>query len=528
MPGGTKRAARRIFAGGAVAVATVNIDLSGLNVGLEAITRDLDVNLATAKWVLNGYLVAFAAGIIPAGRLSDVLGRRRTFVAACIGLAVASLLAGAGPTAELVIAGRILQGFAAAAVFPAAVAAISFTFSGDRRSVALGSLVGISGVAAAAGPVIGGVLTDAIGWRWILLDNIPLALLAVAIAAPALAAQGEAPPEPDEEDAPGPLARINASGAVVLTGSLVLLLFALDGAENSGWGSVRVVVPGAIAAAGLALFFALERRVHAPLLDLNLFRDRVFSGANAIAFLGMFAMLAPTVFIALYLQRVLNLDPLDAGLTLGVVELAFAAAAPLAGRLVHRSGPRILVGGGTALLAVALILLVRAQVTWSVPDLIVPMILIGLGAGAAFGLLTTIVLDRSPEHTHGVASGTSFMAKLFGAAVGLAVTATIFAGIERGDVARHLDATGVPVSEEQTRALAQVASDSDKHERAIRELTRAGVPAEQIADHGFVTGMRRVMLICGIFAAALAIALLPGRKGRPLPDAGAHARPERP
>ena len=428
--GAAARAGSRVWALVAVAIgiALVNLDLSALTVALPSVQRDLHAPLQGGEWVLNAYVLAVAAFVVPAGRLADIAGRRRVFAGAAALFAGASLLGVLAPSIGVLIASRVLQGAASAAILPTATAIIASLYPPDERRAPLSDILVVASVAAAVGPLVGGALTAGIDWRAVLAINVPLGLVALL--------GTRRIPESRDPTAAG----LDVRGAVVLAAGLAAIVLGLDQTNVRGWSSPAV---WALLTAGtvlLAVFVAVERRGTSPLVPLRLFSRRGFVGPVVVGLLVFFGAIPFDLFVAQFAQRVLSYGPAGAGLALLPSSVAVAIAAPLASRVGDRVGSRGPVVLGVALVAAALALVAGLDVDSDFGDLLPPLLLMGLGLGSCIGLLGAAAINAVETERAGAAAGIGHMARMTGAALGIAVTAALFEIIDHHHVRAALTA----------------------------------------------------------------------------------------
>lgn len=415
--GGARRPTTRAWTlvAAAIAITIVNIDLSALTVALPTLQHDLGTRLESAQWVLNGYLLALAALVIPAGRLSDIVGRRRMFLLALGALGVASVVGALADSIGVLIVARVLQGAAAAVLLPGATALVAAIYEPEARRAPISDLLIVASIAAALGPLVGGLLTETLGWQAVFAVNVPLCAVA------ALAVWRV--PETRDENAP---TRIDAVGVLLLAAGLVAVVLAFDQADVWGWISVAT---WGLFAAGIALlvgFAVYEHHQPAPLLKLALFRRSKFVGPVVVGLLVFFAAIPFDLFIAQYAQRVLGYGPLEAGLVLLPSSVAVGIAAPIASRAGDRFGSRGPIIAGTALIVVALLLSTSLDVDTSFAQLAIPVVLIGFGLGSSIGLVGTAAINAVDTGEAGAAAGISHMARMLGASLGVAIALTMF------------------------------------------------------------------------------------------------------
>jgi EmrB/QacA subfamily drug resistance transporter len=370
------------------------LDATMVNVALPAIGRDLDADIAGLQWVLNAYTLSLAALIPLGGSLADRFGRRRLFLLGVVWFAVASLTCGIAPNGEVLALARGLQGVGGALLTPASLAILQASFAPGHRSRAIGAWSGLSGVAAAAGPVLGGWLIDTLTWRWIFLINLPLAALVVAVTLTHL---------PESRD-PQPPRGFDLPGAVLVVAGLGSLSWALISAGDHGYGAAQIglVVAGA---AALAAFVAVQARSSHPMVPLTLFTSRQFTGANAVT-LAVYGALSGMMFlVVIYLQQVAGYSALAAGAALLPVTALLLLFSARVGQLAERIGPRWPMTAGPVVMAIGMLLLLRLTPGSSYWGTVLPMMLVfGSGLALTVAPLTAAVMAAAPDRYSGVAS----------------------------------------------------------------------------------------------------------------------------
>jgi EmrB/QacA subfamily drug resistance transporter len=395
----------------------VVLDASIVNVALPSIGEGLDFSQANLAWVVNAYVLTFGGFLLLGGRLADLLGRRRVFIAGLLLVAAASLAAGFAATEGQLIAARAAQGLGAAIISPAALSIVTTTFSdGAERNKALGAWGAVAGAGGAAGVLFGGILTDGLGWEWVLWVNVPVALAAAALA-PWLIAESRS------ESA---TRHFDTAGAVTVTAGLSVLVYALVDATDAGWGSAQTVGLLALSAALIASFVAIELRSHAPLVPFRIFRLRTLTGANAVGVLVGGSLFSMFFFITLYMQQVLGYSPIEAGLSYLPLAVTIIVAAGIASQLVTRVGFKPVLAAGMLFIAGALLWFSQVSVGGEfTTDILGPSLLAATGLGFAFVTTTIAAVSGVREQESGVASGLINTSQQIGGALGLAVLATI-------------------------------------------------------------------------------------------------------
>src|SRR5213080_2191798 len=326
----------------AAAQFVVVLDASIVNVALPSIGKALDFSQDNLTWVVNAYVLTFGGFLLLGGRLADLLGRRRVFMSGLILFALASLAGGLAQSDGWLITARAVQGLGAAILSPAALSIVTTTFrDGAERNKALGVWGAVAGSGGAAGVLLGGALTQGPGCEWVFWVNVPIGLIAAAIA-PSLIAESRAETETRHFD---------LAGAVSVTGGLSLLVYALVDANNAGWGSAQTILLLALSAALLGAFAVIERRSRAPLVPFSIFGLRTVSGANVVGLLTGASLFSMFFFISLYMQQVLGYDAIKAGLSYLPLAVSIILAAGIASALVTRVGFKSILATGMALIA---------------------------------------------------------------------------------------------------------------------------------------------------------------------------------
>src|SRR5215204_5667878 len=395
----------------------VVLDASIVNVALPSIGKGLDFSEQNLPWVVNAYVIAFGGFLLLGGRAADLLGRRRVFMTGLAVVGIASLAAGFSTNQGQLIAARAAQGLGAAIVSPAALSIVTSLFKdGAERNKALGAWGAVAGSAGAAGVLLGGILTDGLGWQWVLWVNVPVAAIALALT-PGLI------PESRSEST---TRHYDAAGAVSITAGLSLLAYALLDASESGWGSTKIVSLLAVSAALIAAFVAIELRSKAPLVPIRIFRLRTLTGANVVGLLLGASLFSMFYFISLYMQQVLGYSAIHAGLSYLPLAVTIIVAAGLGGQLVTRFGFKPILAAGMLFVAGGLLWFSQVSVGGGfLTDILGPSLLAAIGLGFAFVTSTIAAIHGVEQREQGLASGLINTSQWIGRALGLAVLSTI-------------------------------------------------------------------------------------------------------
>ncbi len=368
------------------------LDGSVVNVALRSMGRDLDASLAQLQWIVNGYLLALASLVLVGGALGDRRGRRRTYLVGVAAFAVASALCAAAQTPGQLVVLRVLQGVGAALLTPGALALIQASFRPEDRAPAIGTWAGMSGIAAALGPLVGGWLVDHASWRWIFAINVPLCVAVV------LLTRKNAPESHDPSDT----GRFDVPGAALTVLALGAATYALTASGDSG--GAAVTAAWVVAVASAVGFVVVESRSASPMVPLAVFRSRVFSAANAMTLLVYGALSGVSLFVVLQLQAA-GWSALEAGLSGLPVTIALMLLSPRAAALAERTGPRLPMSLGPLVCAVGTVILLAATEAPSWLTVLPGMTVFALGLALLVSPLTASVLAAAPDRLAGVASG---------------------------------------------------------------------------------------------------------------------------
>jgi EmrB/QacA subfamily drug resistance transporter len=395
----------------------VVLDASIVNVALPTIGKALDFSQDNLPWVVNAYVLTFGGFLLLGGRTADLLGRRRVFMAGLLLVAVASLAAGFAATEGQLIAARAAQGLGAAIISPAALSIVTTIFKdGAERNKALGVWGAVAGSGGAAGVLLGGILTDGLGWEWVLWVNVPVSLIALALT-PRLIAESRAFDEARAFD---------VAGAVTVTAALSILVYAVVDANNAGWGSTRTIGLLALSVALLAAFVAIELRSRKPLVPFSIFRIRTLTGANVVGLLVGASLFSMFFFISLYMQQVLGYSAIHAGLSYLPLALTIMASAGIASQLVTKLGYKPVLAAGLLFIVAGLTWFSRVSVGGGfTTDILGPSLLAAAGLGFAFVTTTIAAVAGVEEKESGLASGLINTSQQIGGALGLAVLSSI-------------------------------------------------------------------------------------------------------
>jgi EmrB/QacA subfamily drug resistance transporter len=487
----------------ALGVMMVGLDATVVSIANPAIAKDLHADLSGLQWVTNGYLLALAVTLIPAGKIADRFGRKRTFLAGVIGFAVASLLVGLSGGIGMVIFWRVIQGVAGALLQPASLAIIRNTFPAERLNAAIGIWGATVGISIAGGPIVGGLLVQHVNWESVFFLNAPLGLIALLVGLWVIR-------ESRDEDAHG---SFDLSGVALLSGSLFALVWGLIKAGTYGFGDPVPLWSFAAFAVLLAGFIVRELMASHPILPLGLFRSVSLSAATGLIVLGVFALFGTIFFITLYLQQVHGMSPVAAGVRMLPMTGIFIVSSPLGGALTQRFGPRVPLMLGMVLTAVAMFGLSRIGVDASYNEIWPWFVMIGLSFGFVLTAGTEAIVGNAPAHLAGVAGGLQQTAFQVGGVLGTSVLGTVLSTRVGNVLMDRLTHAGLPAP-----AAHQLAGAKDYIAQGVAPVP-AGTPAS--AAHAittgshlaFMDGFQTSMAVAAVVALVAAFAALLVRRG---------------
>jgi EmrB/QacA subfamily drug resistance transporter len=395
----------------------IMLDNTVVNVALPSIERDLHVKLSELEWIVTGYALTFAALLITGGKLGDLFGRRRTFVIGIAIFTLSSLACGLAPTASFLIGARIVQGIGAALMNPASLSIITATFPPRERGQAIGIWAGVSAMALAIGPLVGGLIVDNINWNWIFFINVPVGVAGIIVSQLVIKESRDTSHEQS----------LDLPGLITSSAGLFALTYALIEGNRHGWTSPEIV--GLFSAAALLLvgFVVLEHYQRLPMLDLSLFRNGSFAGSNIVAMLVSLGMFGVFFFVSLYIQNILGWTPTQAGASFLPMTLLIILVAPIAGKLSDRVGSRWLMGGGMTLVSISLLLYQRVGLHSTFWTLLPAMLLGGVGMAMTMSPMTAAAMSSVPVDKAGVGSGVLNSFRQLGGSLGIALMGAILA-----------------------------------------------------------------------------------------------------
>jgi EmrB/QacA subfamily drug resistance transporter len=394
----------------------IMLDNTVVNVALPSIQRDLGADLSELEWIVTGYALTFAALMLIGGKVADAYGRRLIFVAGIAVFTLASLFCGLAESSDQLIAARVLQGVGAALMNPATLSIIAATFPPRERGTAIGIWAGVSALALAIGPLVGGLITEHLDWSWIFFVNVPVGILGIGASFVLI---DESRDETHE--------RLDLPGLATSAVGLFALTYALIEANTYGWGSTRIVGAFLLAGVALSVFVLLERHQRAPMLPLEFFRNRTYTGANLAVLLVALAMFGVFFFVSLYMQNILGYSAVQAGAAFLPMTLLIIVVAPIAGRWTDRVGSRWFLTVGMTLIAAQLVYFSQLGPDASFWQLLPALVVGGVGMASTMTPSAAAATRAVPVDKAGVGSAVLNAARQVGGSVGIALMGAIMA-----------------------------------------------------------------------------------------------------
>jgi len=409
------------------------LDATIVNIALPHIMDTFDTGISSAEWVINAYVLAFAVLVITGGKVGDLYGRKLMFLSGIAVFTLASLLCGLAPNINLLIGARVLQAIGGAMMMPATLSLLNVAFGESGRGMALGIWGAVAGIASALGPVIGGALVDAYSWRLIFLINIPVGILAF-IAAIFIISESK---DPRAEK------RIDAFGILTISAALFCLTFALVEGQKYGWDSGLIVGLFIASFVSFIVFILVERKITAPLIRLQLFRNPTFSAGNTVGLILMLGLLSILFLLVLYLQIVLGFSAIKTGVILLPMPGVIMIVAPLSGRLSDKIGSRWLIFFGMLLVALGIYLMSNLTADMGWQRLMLPLSVCGLGMGLTMAPMTAAVMASAPIGQSGEAAGVLTTMRQVGSVLGISVIGAVL----QNQLVTNLSEALVPITQ---------------------------------------------------------------------------------
>ena len=478
-----------------LAIFMLLLDITIVNVALPSIQHDLGSSFEDLQWVVDAYALALAALLLASGSIADLLGRRRIFVVGLLLFVCASLLCGLAGSPTMLNVSRGLQGIGGAMMFATSLALIAQEFAPDERGTAFGIWGATTGFAVAVGPLVGGVLTDGLGWEWIFLVNVPIGLITAAITVARV-------PESERD----PNSRIDWAGLVTFSLGLFCLVFALIRGNDHGWTSAQILALLGVAVLLIAVFVAVELRRSQPMLDLHLFRKPAFTGAQIVAFTLHASMFAMFLYIVLYMQNVLGYSPLETGVRFLPISILSFLAAPVAGKLSERFPVRWFLGAGLLLVGIGLLLMSGIEPSDDWTTLLAGFLVAGVGIGFINPPLATAAIGVVEPRRAGAASGINSTFRQVGTAVGIAGLGALLQSKVTDNLDAALAGTRLPRGAADHLAEAVSSGGGAAAARAVPPEARELVATA--ARKAYIDGFNEILVVAAVLALVGAVLAL--------------------
>jgi EmrB/QacA subfamily drug resistance transporter len=489
-----------LVAMGAAVVILAN-DFSALSVALPAIEKQFDTDVGTVQWVLNAYALTFGVLIVVGGRLADVFGRKRIFIIGAAIFSAFSLLGGAAQDTAWLIACRTIMGIGGAMMLPAILGMTYAALPESRAGLAGGLILGAAGIGNAIGPLVGGLLTDLLTWRWIFFVNLPIA--AFGVLATYLAIHQI---EPEQSDR-----RIDYTGVTTLSLGLVALLVALDQVTDWGWGDPRIIALLAVCVTMLACFGVIERRKgEIALVPRDVIGNRNFGFACLAVLLVSATFFASLLYLPQFMQKILGYSPLEAGAGLLPMMGSFAVTSFAAGPLYTKLGPKLIVSLGAGAIFVGILLLSLVSESSGYGGLVAGMFVLGIGLGLFYSSITTAGVTALDASRAGLAGGIVYMFQIAGGSIGLGLNTTVFISRAHDSLNSHLASVGAAVTHRQADLVHGILAGTSSSRQVLGQFPE-GVAhrLESLVRDGFVGGLHAAFRLDAALAlGALIVAVL--------------------
>jgi EmrB/QacA subfamily drug resistance transporter len=481
-------------------------DFTALNVALVPIEHDFNVDLGTAQWVINAYCLVFGMAIVTGGRLADLFGRRRAFFIGSAFFAGFSLLGGLAPNAIFLIAMRVGMGIGGALMWPAILGMTYAALPESKAGLAGGLILGAAGLGNVMGPLLGGVLTDELSWRWIFFINVPIAIIAVIVTWLKVHQ-----PRPEVEDQ-----RIDYPGIATLSTGLLLVLLAFDQAADWGFGDLRVILMLVVAGLSLLSFTLIEPRMKKiALIPGDVFRNAEFRNACTTVALMSAVFFVTVLYGPQFMEKILGYSALKAGVGMAPMLGTFAVMSFIAGPLYGRLGPKITITAGAIGLTVGPFLLSMIDASSNYSALIAGLTITGIGAGLFYPSVTTAGVTALDPSRSSLAGGLVYMCQIAGGAIGVGITTTIFTITSENDLDEKATTAGQHLTDHQVAVLHGQLAGTDAAAAALKHVpTAAQGTITTIVRESFAVGVQagfRFVAIAAVLGFLISLFFVGGR-----------------
>jgi EmrB/QacA subfamily drug resistance transporter len=470
----------------------VMLDNTVVNLALPTIQSDLHAGLSELQWIVDAFTLVLASLMLTGGTLGDLYGRKRAFITGLTIFTAGSLLCALSPNIDVLIGGRAVQGLGAAVMMPCTLAILTNTFRDPReRAQAIGIWAGVSGIALALGPALGGIMVDAFGWQSIFYINVPIGIIAFAIAIRLV---------PESKNPEG--RSLDIVGQVLAVVGLACLTYAFIEANSYGWGSATIVTLIVVGLVALVVFGLWEVRVKSPMLQLGFFRNLTFLGSNLVGLAVSFGFFGMIFFLGLYMQQVQGYSPTQAGIRQLAASLAVMVSAVISGRIVAKVGARIPIVVGMVLVGGAILGFTTVQADSLYSSYFWILTIMGIGTGLVMSPMTTAVMSTVPAARAGMASATLNTTRQVGGVFGIAVLGSIVTGRFVSELRAYLN--GLQLDPAVTQKIVDAARQAGLASKSSSQSLPA--PIHNAIRYSFTAGMHHALWYAGIVVLAGAVA----------------------
>ena len=467
-------------------------DFTALAVALPTMEKDLDSNVGTVEWVINGYALVFGVLIVTGGRLADMFGRRKLFFIGAGIFAVFSAIAAVAPNIGILLAARAAMGVGGAIMWPAVLGMTFAALPEDKQGLAGGLIIGVAGIGNAFGPLLGGFLTEALSWRWVFVINVPVSIAAVAITYRYI----HQPPTGSDDD------RVDYFGVVTVTASLVSLLLALDLAPDHGWASPAVIVLLCVAVLAMAAFVLAERRAGPnALVPRDVIGNKDFLAACIAVPLFAMAFFTVLMYLPQFFTKLLGDSALEAGLGLLPFMATFAVVSFVSGTLYDRLGAKVILSAGAAFQLAGLTLLALIDESWGYAQAVPGMFLFGIGVGLFISTVTTAAVTALDESRASLGGAILYMFQVAGGSLGLGISTTIFASAANSKLDADATAAGLPLADHEVRDVQGILAGTDSAQEVAKQFPGQAADISKLVSDAFIAGLQSTLIVCAAVAA---------------------------
>lgn len=420
-----------------IGILVIAADLTSINVAIPAIQKSFNVSIETVEWMISGFMLAFGVLLVTAGRLADTYGRKKIFLVGMTIFGIASLIGGLSEDAGLLIAMRVMQGVGGSILWPSVIGITFASVSSQHKGLAMGLVFGIAGIGNSIGPLVGGILTEDISWRWVLFANVPMAIIALILTYFIV----------DEQAGESSEKSVDFTGIITISIALVSFLYAINQSTTWGWFSGKTIALLAVAAVSSFLFLKFEKNRKNALIPADVMKNGKF-----MKYCITISVLAPTFFLIFlyipqYLEKFLGFSPIEAGAGIVPTVITFAIMSPFAGKVFNALGARISIFLGMLITAIGTFGLVLFGFQGTYIHLVLPCLICGIGIGIALACINTAAVGSVDESRASLAGGLTMLFQMGGAALGIAIVTTIFVDTSANELLSRISELGIDVSQ---------------------------------------------------------------------------------